>query len=127
MWRRSWSGCMASTSRPPTRIEPDVGSISLLIIFIVVVLPQPDGPTNTTSSPAATCRLTLSTAGSRCPAYRLDRPISSMPAPPVAKSGVRVLGTDAPRGSETADEEVGEVEQQGEDDHAEGAGQGRVQ
>ena len=40
------------TSWPPMRISPDVGSTRRLIIFIVVVLPQPDGPTKTTSSPA---------------------------------------------------------------------------
>ena len=36
-----------ASSRPPTRISPEVGSISRLIIRIVVVLPQPDGPTST--------------------------------------------------------------------------------
>ena len=34
------------TSLPPIRIVPEVGSISRLIIFSVVVLPQPEGPTN---------------------------------------------------------------------------------
>ncbi len=34
-----------------------------LIIFIVVVLPQPDGPTKITISPSLTSRVRLSTAG----------------------------------------------------------------
>ena len=34
-----------------------------LIIFRVVVLPQPDGPTSVTNSPRATSRVRLSTAG----------------------------------------------------------------
>ena len=50
------------TSSPPRKIVPDVGSISRLIIFIVVVLPQPDGPTSTQTSPGSTSMLTLSTA-----------------------------------------------------------------
>ncbi len=37
--------------------------MSRLIIRIVVVLPQPEGPTNTTISPAGISMLTASTAG----------------------------------------------------------------
>jgi hypothetical protein len=36
------------------RISPDVGSMSRFVIFNVVVLPQPDGPTRTQISPAPT-------------------------------------------------------------------------
>ena len=43
------------------RMRPVVGSISRLIIFIVVVLPQPDGPTSTASSPAAKVRSSSAT------------------------------------------------------------------
>src|SRR6185312_5137471 len=39
-----------------------LGAISRLIIFMVVVLPQPDGPSRTQTSPAGTSMLTLSTA-----------------------------------------------------------------
>jgi hypothetical protein len=39
-----------------------VGSISRLIIFIVVVLPEPDGPTRTTTSPSGMSMVTSSTA-----------------------------------------------------------------
>src|SRR5690606_184246 len=38
------------------------GVMSRLIIFRVVVLPQPDGPSSTHISPSGTFRLTLSTA-----------------------------------------------------------------
>ena len=43
-------------------MRPDVGSIIRLIIFMVVVLPQPDGPTKTTHSPAGMTRLNSETA-----------------------------------------------------------------
>ncbi len=49
-------------SSPSTRIRPDVGSISRLTIIIVVVFPQPDGPTSVTSSPFPTSKLSPSTA-----------------------------------------------------------------
>jgi len=42
---------------------PSVGSISRLIIFSVVVLPQPDGPTNMTIFPAGISSVRPSTAG----------------------------------------------------------------
>jgi len=49
---RSLTGLTVETSRPSTVRVPDVGSIIRLIIRIEVVLPQPDGPTNTVSVPA---------------------------------------------------------------------------
>jgi hypothetical protein len=51
-------------SVPLTVMVPDVGSISRLIIFIVVVLPHPEGPTRTQSSPSAISIERLSTATS---------------------------------------------------------------
>ncbi len=42
-----------------------------LAIRIAVVLPQPEGPTSTQISPAATSRLSESTAAESEPAYRL--------------------------------------------------------
>ena len=36
---------------PSSSITPDVGSINRLIILRIVVLPHPDGPTKTTTSP----------------------------------------------------------------------------
>ena len=54
MRRRSSTAGMPMMSSPPMVIRPPVGSMSRLIIFIVVVLPQPDGPTRTQISPAGT-------------------------------------------------------------------------
>src|SRR5690242_4589647 len=62
MPNRSLTGSTAVTTRPSTVSVPDVGSIIRLIIRIEVVLPQPDGPTNTVSVPCGTSRLRLSTA-----------------------------------------------------------------
>ncbi len=62
MRRRSRTGSTREMSSPPTRMRPDVGSISRLTIIIVVVLPQPDGPTSVTSSPSATSKDSPSTA-----------------------------------------------------------------
>ena len=59
---RSLTGLTVETSRPSTVRVPDVGSIIRLIIRIEVVLPQPDGPTNTVSVPVGTSRVRLSTA-----------------------------------------------------------------
>ena len=51
---RRYSGAGTDvTSRPAMWITSPVGSTSRLIIFRVVVLPQPDGPTRTTISPSA--------------------------------------------------------------------------
>ena len=55
-------GRRAVTSSPSRKIRPLVGSISRLIIFSVVDLPQPDGPTSTTISPAGTSRSSSCTA-----------------------------------------------------------------
>jgi hypothetical protein len=63
MCRRRSSASRSITLSPSRRILPLVGSISRLIIFIVVVLPQPEGPTSTTISPAGMRIETLSTAG----------------------------------------------------------------
>ncbi len=62
MCRRSSTGSAAAMSSPPSRIRPEVGSMSRFTIFIVVVLPQPDGPTSVTSSPSATSKDRSSTA-----------------------------------------------------------------
>lgn len=65
--RRSSVGLIDSASTSPMRIRPDVGSDSRLIIRIIVVFPQPDGPTNTTISPAGMSSDASSTAGSVAP------------------------------------------------------------
>src|SRR3954447_10553165 len=59
---RSLTGSTLVTSSPLTVNVPEVGSIIRLIIRIEVVLPQPDGPTNTASVPSGTSRVRSSTA-----------------------------------------------------------------
>src|ERR1700675_1208126 len=51
------------TTRPPMAISPEVGCSSPATQRRVVVLPQPEGPSSTTISPAATAKLTPSIAG----------------------------------------------------------------
>src|SRR6266446_9390683 len=53
----------AETTAPPMRIVPALGCSSPATQRNVVVLPQPDGPSRATISPAATVKLTSSTAG----------------------------------------------------------------
>jgi|SRR5450756_77700 len=60
--------------RPSISIRPCVGSSSLLTSFSSVVLPLPDGPKSTTSSPGSTDRLTLSTAGRWDPGWYFETP-----------------------------------------------------
>ena len=47
MLRRRVSASRRRLSSPSIVMVPEVGSMRRLIIRIVVVLPQPDGPTNT--------------------------------------------------------------------------------
>src|ERR1700675_2749255 len=51
------------TTRPPMAISPEVGCSSPATQRRVVVLPQPEGPSSTTISPAGTAKLTPSIAG----------------------------------------------------------------
>src|SRR5437762_9434144 len=60
------------TSLPSTRIVPEDGSIRRLIIRMVVVLPQPDGPTRTTVSPPPISSERSPTAAPREPGNRLE-------------------------------------------------------
>src|SRR5262252_5068501 len=53
----------AETRRPPMLIAPVVGCSSPATQRSVVVLPQPEGPSSTTISPAGTAKVTPSTAG----------------------------------------------------------------
>ncbi len=73
MVRRSATGAMPVTSSPPMVIRPEDGSISQLIILRVVLLPQPEGSTCITVSPAASSRVTSSTAGAWLSGQRLVR------------------------------------------------------
>ena len=51
------------TTRPAMLISPPVGCSSPATQRNVVVLPQPEGPSSTTISPAGTAKLTPSIAG----------------------------------------------------------------
>src|ERR1700734_3961752 len=51
------------TTWPPMLISPEVGCSRPATQRKVVVLPQPEGPSSTTISPAGTAKLTPSTAG----------------------------------------------------------------
>src|SRR3954454_9140330 len=53
-------------------MSPSLSSIIRLTSRIAVVLPQPDGPTSTQTSPAGTVKLRSPIAGASCPGYRLD-------------------------------------------------------
>src|SRR5919206_2456193 len=55
-------GWRSLTTRPPIRISPSVSSSSPAVRRSTVVLPEPDGPTSTSSSPSAISRSTASTA-----------------------------------------------------------------
>ena len=50
------------TDLPPTSIEPASGSSKPPIILSVVVLPQPDGPSNAKNEPRGTSSVRASTA-----------------------------------------------------------------
>ncbi len=55
-------GALLFTTFPPMRSSPAEMSSRPAIMFSVVDLPQPDGPTRMTNSPSAMSRLMLSTA-----------------------------------------------------------------
>ncbi|MNG20745.1 hypothetical protein D3C84_1050270 [compost metagenome] len=62
MLRRRVTSSRPVVSSPLINTLPEVGGIRRLIIFSVVLLPQPDGPRNTQISPSLTVRFTESTA-----------------------------------------------------------------
>ena len=53
----------SETTRSPIEMRPAVGCSRPATQRKVVVLPQPEGPSSTTISPAGTSKLTPSTAG----------------------------------------------------------------
>ena len=72
-------GWAVVTSRSPMLIVPSVTSSSPAIMRSSVDLPQPDGPTSTSSSPSAISRSTASTARVR-PSYDFVTPRMAMSA-----------------------------------------------
>ena len=88
MRRRSSTAGRLATSSPPIVMRPLVGSISRLTIFMLVVLPQPDGPTRTQISPAGTVSVRLSTAGGASgPPYRFVTCSNATTAPALSCIG----------------------------------------
>src|SRR3990170_6122113 len=65
--RRNRCGSVLIALTPATQMSPEVGSTMRLIIFRVVVLPHPDGPTSTTISPSDTSNERSPTAGEGLP------------------------------------------------------------
>ncbi len=56
-----------STSRPSTTTVPSLGNCSPVASFIIVDLPQPDGPTMAANSPCLMRTVSPSTAGAPVP------------------------------------------------------------
>ena len=77
-------------SWPSTVIVPDVGVIIRLIIRIEVVLPQPDGPTNTVNDPVRSADRGWSTARGAVRVGLRDVPNSITVGPP---SGTAPIGS----------------------------------
>src|SRR5690349_10563944 len=110
-------------------MRPLVGSMSRLIIFIVVVLPQPEGPTSITISPAGISMVMLSTAGADFASYCLLTPSSKMRAPrdgcgppgAAAESMVAESDTDPPRGCEPGEDVEHGVENDRQDQDPDGS------
>jgi hypothetical protein len=55
------------TRTPSTSTSPRVGALSPVASFMNVLLPQPDGPTIATNSPAPIDSVMSSTANASCP------------------------------------------------------------
>ena len=56
------AGPSAVTSRPPMKIEPELGDSRPAIMRRMVVLPQPEGPRIVVNVPAGTSKVTPFTA-----------------------------------------------------------------
>src|SRR6202140_4590315 len=76
------------TTRPAILISPDVGCSRPATQRRVVVLPQPEGPSSTTISPAGTAKLTPSIAG---------RPIANCLRKSVTSSVAVMISPSHPR------------------------------
>src|ERR1043166_2467230 len=84
--------CGAETTSPPIAMVPAVGCSSPATQRNVVVLPQPDGPSSTTISPAATRKLTSSTAGR--PAKNSLRRRSTLSSADMARPPLLAIAVD---------------------------------
>src|SRR5579862_6478860 len=87
-------GGMVNASSPPIRTRPDSGTSSPASTRSSVVLPEPDGPSSATNSPASIARSTRSTAGVL--PNRQVMPSSAMAVPcPLSTRGL-VLAAEPP-------------------------------
>src|SRR5918998_4403805 len=126
--RRRMSEFTFVTSSPWRKILPLEGSIRRLIIFIVVVLPQPDGPTKTTISPSYISIERSSTAGSSWAGKSLERFSSRIMVSAVCLSSLVALSVTDPPGSRKFAEHVEErIEDQRQHDDAEYAAKHQVE
>src|SRR5688500_11551609 len=82
---------MAVFGSPSMRISPSVISIRRLTIRMVVVLPQPLGPTKTQISPSNTSKERSVTTGLSEPGYVLLTCLNSIIGPPAGPEMVLVL------------------------------------
>ena len=73
MLRRRFTGSVCITLRPATVTLPESGSIMRLMMRIVVVLPQPEGPMSTQTPPPGIVNVSRSTAGCAVPSNRFTR------------------------------------------------------
>src|SRR5690606_25585712 len=104
---------MPVTSSPSMTILPLLGSIRRLIIFSVVVLPQPEGPTNITMEPAGISRVRPPTADFFCPGQVVVTSSSMIEAPVTFSatvfSEILLSDTDTSRGGQSANAEQNQV------------------
>src|SRR4051794_10905073 len=89
-------------SLPSSAMRPEVIDSKPAIMFRVVVLPEPLGPSRVMNSPARISRSIPSTAGVAAPGKRLVRPSTSMRAPDGAS------GTGPPEGGGQGEQRGGE-------------------
>src|SRR5699024_12380305 len=125
MRRRNRSTFIVVMSSSSITMLPVSVSMSRLIIFKVVVLPQPEGPTSMTMLPAGIYMVRQSTAGTAWPGNALVISRSRIETPWEAAVGAARSfcrsDTEPSRCGEPADADEDEIEQQGEEDDADHA------
>src|SRR3954447_16737354 len=108
-------GAMLFTTVPPIRSSPELMSSSPAIMFSVVDLPQPEGPTRIMNSPSAISMLTRSTA--RAPSG--NRLVTSLRT--ISAISLSLHGTRRQPRHDAALEEQHEHNDRNCDDHGRGA------
>ena len=84
------AGGQRVTSSPPMEMRPAVGRSSPAMVRSSVLLPQPEGPTNTMNSPWRTC-IEMSLSTPRSPNDLCSRSISTsaIASSPACRNGCR--------------------------------------